>query len=298
MSRWSLILVTVTALTLTTQGADVARPKGAKAREVDSALFLAPLGSTINLKAGTLEARFALDYSFSEYLRPEQSSYITFYFLQIFGKDGTMRGSDETDPWISAPLCQGRGNNTLLFGTSHYYRESPGDPPVRNCYVGINPSEETGPWLKQGEWHALAATWELDDKGALQLELFLDGKSYERREFPIRNSKVRALAKDDLLGIGGQGLSPAIVLAYRLSNRVRTREEITSPKPLAADEATTFFMNGTTAAQCKMIKPAAYAKMRKEETLNIRGKGAFIGDVKFVNTPQGKAIQFYDKRSH
>jgi hypothetical protein len=41
----------------------------------------------------------------------------------------------------------------------------------------------------------------------------------------------------------------------------------------------------------------AFAKMRKENNVNIKGKGVLIGNYKIVATPQGKAIQFYEKSS-
>jgi hypothetical protein len=299
MNHWliraTLMLATVTAMAVTATGANV--KKAPTPREPDTAFLLAPLNEAVNLNAGTLEARFALDYSFSDYLRPELSSCIPFRFLQILTKDAVPQEEIENGPSFSIHMHQKRGGNSILFGTAFYYRESKSDPTLLSFSTGISGNQETGPWLKQGEWHTLAATWEIDKTGVLQLELFLDGKSYQRRAFPKKASKVPSFGKTDLMGIGGLGLSPAALLSYRLSNRVRTKEEITSDKPLVADEATTFFLDAATVTQYKPVAYRAFAKMRKENNVNIKGKGVLIGNYKIVATPQGKAIQFYEKSS-
>jgi hypothetical protein len=288
----NLMMAMLMVTTLASDGADVNRRKADKPKAPDAVMFLAPLNDAIDINAGTLEVRFALNYSFSDYIRPDLSVCTPFRFISLLSKDGTPMSSGDTTPWFNLHFRQKRGFHTILYGNNHHYSAPDAEPEQRNSSLGVNSDEQKGPWFKKGEWHSLAATWCIDDKDVMQLELFLDGKSYKRQSFPKKSSSLRPLAKDDLIGIGGLDVSEATLLSYRISNRVRTKEEIASDKPLTPDDATTFFLDGTTAGQCKVLSHAAFAELIKNKSVTIKDKGTFVGSPKFVNTPKGKVIQF------
>ena len=119
------------------------------------------------------------------------------------------------------------------------------------------------------------------------------------KKFPIKDNDpdIRQFSKDDMIGIGGISLSPATILSYRISNRVRTKEEIVSKEPLKPDEATTFFLSGDTAAKCGKADRKDFLAMSKKGQIDVGKNGTFFGKFKIVNTPNGKAIQFFDKLS-
>lgn len=288
----SLMMAIFMVTTLASDGADDNRKKTDKVKVPDAVMFLAPLNDAIDMNAGTLEVRFALNYSFFDYIRPDLSACVPFRFISLLSKEGTPFPSGDSTPWLNLHFKQKRGLHMILYGNNHHYSAPDAEPEKRNSSLGVNSDEQKGPWFKKGEWHSLAATWCIDDKDVMHLELFLDGKSYKRSSFPKKSSSLRPLAKDDLIGIGGLDVSEATLLSYRISNRVRTKEEISSDKPLAADEATTFFLDGTTAAQCKVLSHAAFAELIKNKSVTIKDKGLFVGSPKFVNTPKGKVIQF------
>ena len=74
-------------------------------------------------------------------------------------------------------------------------------------------------------------------------------------------------------------------------------DEIASKDPLKPDDATTFFLDGETAAKCGKFDAKDFSKMNKNGQIDTGKTGAFFGKFKIVTTPDGKAIQFYDKLS-
>ena len=289
----SMFIFLMMAVAFTSMGAG---KKDDKAREPDAALFLAPLNDSLNIDAGTLETRFSLDYSFDEYLRPEASNCSPFFFLQIYNKDGSPHGKNEKDPVVCILMHQGTGIHRFFFGNADYFLETKAPSPAKHKGFSFPGSKEAGTWISQGEWHSLAVTWKVE-KEALHVEMFLDGKLRNHYAFTTKDTGIRPLSKDDLLGIGDLGLSPATILSYRLSNRVRTKEEIASEDPLKPDEATTFFLDGETAAKFGSFDRKDFEKMSKKGKMDLKKNGAFFGKFKIVDTPKGKAVQFYDKLS-
>lgn len=293
----NLMMAMLMVTTLPSDGANGNRQKPDKVKAPDAVMFLAPLNDAIDMNAGTLEVRFALNYSFSDYIRPDLSACVPFRFISLLSKEGTPFRSGDSTPWLNLHFKQKRGIHTILYGNNHHYSAPDAEPEKRNSSLGVNSDEQKGPWFKKGEWHSLAATWCIDDKDVMQLELFFDGKSCQRRSFPKKTSSLRPLTKDDLISIGGLDVSEATLLSYRISKRVRTNEEIASDKPLTPDDATTFFLDGTTAAQCKVLTHGAFTQMINTKSFTIKDKGIFVGSPKFVSTPKGKVIQFSTRNS-
>ncbi len=291
-----IVLAAMLAFTLAT--ADTwAAAKDNKPKEIDAAIFLAPFNDSLSIEAGSIEVRFCLNYSFDENLRPESSRCTPFIFLKIYNKDGSLLSEkDESDPFLFTSR-QNRGANSIGFGTQYYYMKKNVPPPNDKRFgIGIGGDKENGIWLLENEWHSMAVTWKVEKDG-LHAEMFLDGKSQASRIFPIKESNTRPFSKDDLIGIGGLNLSPATILSYRISNRARTNDEIASKNPLKPDEATTFFLDGETAAKCGKYDAKEFGKMNKKGQIDTGKTGAFFGKFKIVNTPNGKAIQFFDKLS-
>lgn len=127
--------------------------------------------------------------------------------------------------------------------------------------------------------------------------MFLDGKPQASKIFPLKESGTRTFSKDDTIGISALDLSAASILTYRLSSKVRTKEEIALKSPLKPDEATTFFLNGELAAKCGKFDAKEFEKMNKKGDIPMKKNGVFFGNYKIVETPKGKAIQFYHKLS-
>jgi hypothetical protein len=263
----------------------------------DAAVLRFPADKKINISSGTLEVNFSLNYSFDDYLRPELSEFCPFNFLQIYNRYGLPNGRDQkaNDPVICVIMYHNRGIHYIGFINTYYYFNVPGRFDPREFSFWIAGNKENNIWISRGEWHSLAVTWKVDN-GSLHVEIFLDGISRRVMNFPEKNDSIRDFNSDDYIGIGGMGFSQASILSYRLSNRVRTKEEITSKEPLKADDATTFFMNGAIAAKFKKYNREKYFKMLKNQKMDIE-KETFFGEFKIIDTPKGKAIQFYSKLS-
>ena len=263
-----------------------------KPKKLDSAMFLAPADGLFSIDAGTLEARFSLDYSLEDYLRPETSFSSLFFFLRTYN-ESISYVKDEA--YFHIVAIQDKGIHRFSCVDNLYYREIKTDPGVRHNEACIVFDKENGLWISSGEWHSLAVTWKIE-KEALHVEMFLDGKLRNTMTFPIKAGDVRPFSKGDIISIGNLDLSPATILSYRLSNRVRTREEIASALPLKPDKDTTFYLDADTAIKFKGYGREKFEKMRKSGKVDI-GKGIFVGEYKIVSTPEGKAIQFYNKLS-
>jgi len=266
-----------------------------KTVEPDAVLFIAPLNDAIRLEAGTLEVRFSLDYSFDNFLSSDRSSNSPFPFLQIYDSKGMVYGNRETDHTFNLVMHQRGSTHGIVFANRFYYIER-GDASVAQNHVGgiaVYGDKAKGPWCMAGEWHSVALTWEVVNE-TWKVELFIDGKFQRQQLLPKRSDTVRAFSKGDYLGIGSESLSPATILSYRLSNRVRTREEIASEQPLKADESTTFFLNGEIAGKIKTLKSGGFRVILKDAKTSVK-QPMFVGEKKIVDTPKGKAIQFYKK---
>ena len=290
--KMALLMIAILAIA----AADAApAAKDNKPKEVDAALFLAPFNNSLSIDAGTIEIRFCLNYSFDECLRPETSKCLPFAFLQIYEKDGTL--VDVRAP-LSIASYQNRSSHSILFYNNVYYLEKDTQPVTRNYTLGLLGNKERGIWFSENEWHSLVVTWKVENN-ALNATMFLDGNVCSSKKFPIKDNDpdIRQFSKDDMIGIGGISLSPATILSYRISNRVRTKEEIVSKEPLKPDEATTFFLSGDTAAKCGKADRKDFLAMSKKGQIDVGKNGTFFGKFKIVNTPNGKAIQFFDKLS-
>ncbi len=287
------VMAAMAALALTAMGAKD------KAKEIDAGMFFTPAAGVLNLDVGTLEVRFSLDYSFSDYLRPESSQCTPFSFLRTFNyndKTGVLLPNREKEPVVGIATAQWRGTHAIVFSNNRHFKWVH-QPPEKAGHVSIPGTREKGAFLSKGEWHALAVTWRSETNG-LRVEMFLDGKSWSKYTFPDTDSEVRAVGEGDLIGIGGLELSPATVQSYRLSNRVRTPEEMAPDKPLKSDEATTFFLDGESAAKFRKLDRKDVSRIGGAfRSLGKATKGVFVGNYQVVSTPSGKAIQFYKKLS-
>jgi hypothetical protein len=270
-----------------------AAAKRDKPKEIDAAIFVAPLDGSLNIEAGTMEVVFSLGYSFDDYLRPETSSCTPFTFLQIYNKDGSVARKNK-QAIMGVYAVQVRGLHRLSFETNYYYWELKGPPLLRSGGTSISSAKERGTWILEGEWHSLVVTWKVENDG-LHAEMFLDGKLQISKIFPLKESATGPFAKDDLIGIGGLEMSSGSILYYRLSNKVRTKEEIASKDPLKPDEATTFFLDGELAAKCGKKDLKDFKIMSKKGEIVTKENGSFFGNFKIVKSPKGKVIQFYDK---
>lgn len=292
-SNWLLVTVMVTML-MTTAAYGRGKEK-VPVVVVDAACLLMPLDGAFNVSAGTLEARFALDYSFDDYLRPSTSGCVPFNFLQVYCNEKNSPNPKNSRPGFRIAMSQSQIIHFLAFSNNLYCLIDKTDPRIRYGSVTVASNKEKGPWFQAGEWHTVAVTW-IVEKDWLRVQLFIDGILRNNQVFPDKLSDTNDFGKEDILGIGGETLSPATLLSYRLSNRVRTPVEIASDKPLVADADTTFFMNGESAEKIKILPYKSFDAMPQDKKFKIT-QPVFVGDIKIVNTPHGKAIQFYKKRS-
>ncbi|MFZ2657778.1 MAG: hypothetical protein WAX69_22785 [Victivallales bacterium] len=287
----NIVLAVITAFVLASFSSGA---EDGKAKEIDAGMFLAPLNGAINIKEGTLETWFYLDYSFDDYLRIDESDCYPFPFLNILDKAG---GQTEKDfPKFAVFMAQQKGAHSIAFANTNYYAETKTSPPARYGCLTIPGNKDKGKWLLRGEWHLLAVTWKIDND-VLHVEMFLDGKLCCRGNFTQKDNGIRSFSENDLFSIGSLNLAPATILSCRISNRVRTNEEIASANPLKPDGATTFFLDGDMAGKINIIKEAEYHKMRKSGKIDIKKNGAFVGKFKIIDTAKGKAIQFFNKLS-
>jgi hypothetical protein len=213
--------------------------------------------------------------------------------LQVYNKDGSAARKKEQGI-MGVYAVQVRDLHRLSFETNYYSWELKGPPPLRSGGTSISPAKERGTWILEDEWHSFAVTWKVENDG-LHAEMFLDGKLQISKIFPLKESAAGPFAKDDLIGIGGLEMSSGSILYYRLSNKIRTKEEIASKAPLKPDEATTFFLDGELAAKYGKNSLKDFKTMSKKGEIVIKKNGSFFGNFKIVKTPKGKAIQFYDK---
>ena len=288
----NVALAAMLVFTLSTMDTEA---KKDKPKENDAALFLAPLNDSLNIDAGTMEAVFSLNYSFDDYLRPDTSACTPFIFLKIYNKD-VSSAREKEQGMLTISESQSKGSHGIYFGTNYYSFEIPGPPIYRSGGTGINPDKNRGSWLLENEWHSLAVTWKVENDG-LHAEMFLDGKPQTSKIFPLKESGIRPFSKDDLIGIGSLDMSAASILTYRLSKKVRTKEEIASNDPLKPDESTTFFLDAEIAAKCAKYDAKDFNKINNSGEISAKKNGVFFGNYKIIKTPKGKAIQFYDKLS-
>lgn len=269
-------------------------------KEIDAGLLLIPAEGVIDLGKGTCEIRFSLDYSFSDYLRPAASGCVPFSFLGLYSYDESkstppVANSDKEDTIFNIQVRQKRGLHQILF-FSNYYFVLTGTPPERHIGISIS-GEQKGAFISKGEWHTLAVTWQLQD-GKWNSTIFLDGKKWRHMIYPEKEIGIRPIGKNDLIGIGSLDFSSGSIQSMRISNRVRSDEELSLKDPLKRDDATTFFIDGSIAAKCKQLDKEELGKLGK--MLKRKGKdevGVFVGNHVIVDSPEGKAIQFYKKLS-
>lgn len=271
-----------------------------KKRKTDSGMFLIPAKGLVNIKAGSLETRFCLDYSFDDYLRKELSACSPFSYMRFYHmtSSGGLKVNSEKDslPFINVFQLQPHGRHMLTFDNAEYFfLQKKRTPPVRVKYCRISGDGKRGVFIKRGEWHNLAVTWEVEDK-TLNVKMYIDGELYTTGTFPEQESGIPAISDNDFIAIGGIDLSPASILTYRLSNRARTEEEISAQKPLQADKDTTFFLDGNTKFAKSTKGPSQNIKKFFKSKKN-RKTGVMFGNFKIVTTKQGKAIQFFKKLS-
>lgn len=305
MSRHYGVALLTLSLTITGghgKPAEKTASKAGRPPECDAVVLIAPLNDMVNMNAGTMEACFSLDYSYDDYLKPESSGCVPFSFLIATGPN-RLSGDLKTgvnEPSLSILEMQSRGNHSLLYHSNLYYCEYPNptdsnEPPIKAYEAVVGSSKEKGPWFNPGEWHTFAVTWVLSNE-VLKVEMYVDGKLKQWRSYPRKASGIGPFSKTDFIKIGGESLSPLTMLSYRLSNRVRTKEEIASDKPLVSDDATTFLLNGDNAGKIKSGKMDEWRNMRSSKKIKI-AQAVFFGKIKIVNTIKGKAVQFFQTRS-
>lgn len=291
LRKFALILVAVII-----SSAGQAKEKKAK---LDSAFFLIPAKGLINMKAGTLEARFCLDYSFSDYLRRKSSACVPFMFMRLYHIDseGSLKANGDNNPVLNVTAQQNRGRHSIVFNNFEYYRWNHQKPPGRVKTCKINGIKGKGVFLEKGGWHSLAVTWQVEDK-VLNVAMYMDGKLQSKETFNKKETGVRDISDLDLIGIGGaRNLSPGTILNLRISNRVKTLDEIKADKLFKREKDTAFFLDGNSkfGKKLKMSKFINLDKLFKSK--KNRELGVIFGDYKIVKTPDGKAIQFYKKLS-
>lgn len=282
--------------------AQAQNPKDVKKNKIDAGLLLIPADGVIDLEKGTCEVRFSLDYSFSDYMRPAVSGCVPFEFLKLYSYDEnnstllTVNSYNNKDTIFNIQVRQIRGLHQILF-FSNYYFALTGTPPEPHIGLSISGDKERGAFISKGEWHTLAVTWQFQD-GKWKREMFLDGKKWRHMFYPEKEIGIRPIGKNDLIGIGSLDFSSGSIQAMRISNRVRSDVELSLQDPLKRDDATTFFIDGSIAAKCKELDKEDLGKLGK--ALKRKGKdevGVFVGNHVIVDSPEGKAIQFYKKLS-
>lgn len=294
---WGVVVVLALATIGSAAGAGEAATRGGKEKpqEPDSVFFLTPVADLLKPEAGTVEVDFILDFSFDDYLRPGQSFCQTFVFLYILDRNNPTNKQDDSRPIITLSLSQSQGNHCIGFGCNWYCNMQKDTNKRATVAFARYGNQERGPWFKRGERHSLAATWNTE-AGISNWEFFIDGESCWKGRFADKPTDVRALGENDLILIGGAALSPATILGYRISNKARTAAEIASNKTLTADDATTFFIDAKTAAKYDKMDRKEYYQAMSAGKLTLR-KGTFIGKFRLVDTPHGRGIQFFSKKS-
>jgi len=265
--------------------------KGVASKGKYGAAVVFPAKGNFDPDKGTVEAVFSLSYSFGDKMG-QGSSISTFSVMSLSGRKGSGRG-EQGASW-SVSIGQYQGHDHLSMSSTMFELTRQYDVPVTWFSCSLAPTNR--PPFKAGEWHTLATTWQRmgDAKNQYALALYLDGKCVRKGTMPVSPMfGTSEIDPKDLLCFGNPRLMRGSLECLRLSNRVRTPEEIAAADKdgLVKDADTRVFLDAEAVAKLKM-KAAEDLVNREEKTIRVPPEGLLFGELEYVPGRKGKAMKF------
>lgn len=273
------------------------------------AAIVFPAKGMLDPDQGTVEAVFSLGYSFGDQMIPENQSSVwllpvvwicdskgvPYTIRKAKQKTDAKRGSkvshDKQGLWFHVGLYQHSGVDVFSIGSIRFERPVPFEEPRRQVLLAVGPGGK--PSLKEGEWHTLAATWQLTGTN-YALNLYLDGKSVKTQAMPVSPTMGGVnIDEKDLLCIGYPGRVRGTLQSVRVSKRARSAEEIAAADKagLVKDDATTLLLTGDTVFKMKADRFEDLVN-KEGRTLRIPPEGMVFGKLEPVSGRDGKAFRF------
>lgn len=286
-------MVSVLALTLDAAPKRKAAGRGgAKAKSSTashSGALVFPAAGLFDPSKGSVEMIFSPSYSAEDNLATG-SGISTFSILSIYGPKASGRGLDGLSWRVG--IGQWQNGNHISISSSLFERPRAYKPSINYFTSGLKTAEDKT--FKAGQWYSCAATWERKETN-YTLRLYFDGKLRGSTRMPV--STLFGDAKPnpkDLLVIGNPRMMRGTLEALRISNRVRTKEEIAalSKNPLVKDADTLLFVDAEMALKMK-TRAADILINRDKKNITIPAEGLLFGSVKEApGRSGGTAIEF------
>lgn len=293
-SRGFFVFVTSTMLCLFAVAA-LAAPKkkkggtkAASSARVEGAALVFPAKDVFDPDKGSYEALFSPTFSYGDKLATG-SSIRTFSFLSIVGPQGSGKGEQGFTFRIS--MGQQRNSNHMTLSSSRFERLRQYYAPVNHTSCSLNSTNS--PPFKAGDWRSVAATWTRTSTNYV-LCLYFDGQRMNRTTIPASRFYGNApIDPKDLLIIGSTSRMRGNLEAVRISNRVRTPEEIMAidKKGLAKDEHTLLLINAESVSQMKS-RSLDILKNQNKRNITVPSEGTIFGVLTEIEGKTTKGIAF------
>ena len=195
---------------------------------------------------------------------------------------------------FSVHFSQYQSRDYVYLSSSLFERPRSNHDPVRYVSTAFS-SKKADTFLKAGSWHSMAATWRQTNE-AHAVEFFIDGKRVGRGTIPHRASlSTSSLADDDLLVFGAPGQMYGSLQRVRISDRVRSAEEIAAAETsgLVKDDATLLLFDGAAVLKMKANDIKQFTENASERKLRVPPEGVVFGKLKpTTGRNNAPAVQF------
>lgn len=265
----------------------------------NNAVIVFPAKGNIDVTNGTIEAVFCLAYSFGDQFSSAGSSRKLFSLLSTHnaaGEQYNVGNPKKVGPGLgfSVHFSQYQSRDYVYLSSSLFERPRSNHDPVRYVSTAFS-SKKADTFLKAGSWHSMAATWRQTNE-AHAVEFFIDGKRVGRGTIPHRASlSTSSLADDDLLVFGAPGQMYGSLQRVRISDRVRSAEEIAAAETsgLVKDDATLLLFDGAAVLKMKANDIKQFTENASERKLRVPPEGVVFGKLKpTTGRNNAPAVQF------
>jgi len=258
------------------------------AGETEFCEILVPNKKIIDYNQGTIEAWFKLNYKLNESFNTGNNSYaecINFFSTEHSNRKLGERPPSEPNLMLRMAYTQKGQRLTLGSNMFNHKSKSRGVLYVPAAKLGLTETNET-------DWHYIAASWEKKGEG-FDLKIYFNGKLTAQKTLPYRQSVKMKSSGKEVLRVGNVLMCYGSIDSFRLSQTVRTGEEIQAvyKDGLKKDKDSTLFLDYATIKKLKKVR------FKEDKLPKVSTKGIIHGTATYVDgrTSKNKGISFNSK---